>query len=118
MLMIFTAVEVFVLFALDDFWAYELTLLPMLFSLGMIFTVGNTLSMNEGRSNAGGASALVGLAGYIFGAITSPLVGLGNVMHATAIVFAACALAVLACAFLTRRVPADADMAKPPQPRK
>ncbi len=44
----FTAVEMGVLFFIDDFWAYEFVLLPMLFSLGMIFTVGNTLAMNEG----------------------------------------------------------------------
>lgn len=112
LLMIFTAVEVFVLFALDNFWAYELTLLPMLFSLGMIFTVGNTLAMNEGRTDAGGASALLGLMGYVFGAIAAPLVGLGNIMHSTAIVFGVFALLVLACSYGTKLMPADADMVK------
>ncbi len=111
-LMLFTAVEMGVLFFIDDFWAYEFVLLPMLFSLGMIFTVGNTLAMNEGRTNAGGASALVGLSGYIFGATVAPLVGIGNILHSTAIVFGIMASMTLALAYATKRISPDPDMIK------
>ena len=91
----------------DSFWAYEIPMVCLLFCLGMIFTVSNTLAMNEGRANAGGASALLGLAGYVFGAIVSPLVGIGNVMHSTAWAFLALGVMVLASSLLSKRVPAD-----------
>lgn len=95
------------LFFLDSFWAYELLLLPMLFCLGMIFTVGNTLAMNEGRNDAGDASAVLGLAGYVFGAIVSPLVGMGNIMHTTAITLLVLVVLVVVCAFFTKRIAPD-----------
>ena len=112
LLFIATAVQVAVLFLIDDFWAYELMMLPILFSLGMIFTVGNTLAMNEGRDNAGGASAVLGLAGYVFGATVAPLVGLGNIMYSTAIVFAVMATLILLCSYATSRLSPDPNMLK------
>ena len=103
------AAQVFVLFHIDDFWAFELLLVPMVFSLGMIFTVTNTLAMNEGRENAGAASAIIGIAGYLFGAVASPLVGQGNIMHSTAIVFGVITLLIIISAFLSRSLPVDLD---------
>lgn len=100
-------VEAYVLFMCDSFLAYELCLLPVLFCLGMIFTVGNTLAMNEGRQYAGISSAILGIGGYFFGAIVSPLVGHGNVMHSTAITFIIVSLIVLVSAILTARIPPD-----------
>lgn len=94
-------------FTVDNFWVYELLNLPMLVCLGMLFTVGNTLSMNEGRAHAGDASALIGLSGYIFGAIVSPLVGLGNVMHSLGIVVVVLAALVLIFAHCSRELPPD-----------
>lgn len=111
-LLIATFAQFGVLFFLNNFWAYELTMLPIVFSLGMIFTVGNTLAMNEGRSNAGGASALLGLTGYVFGAIVAPLVGIGNIMHSTAIVFVALAVITLAFAHATKALSPDPNMIK------
>lgn len=111
-LLITTFAQFGVLFFLNNFWAYELTMLPIVFSLGMIFTVGNTLAMNEGRSNAGGASALLGLTGYLFGAIVAPLVGIGNIMHSTAIVFVALAVITLAFAYATKALSPDPNMVK------
>lgn len=99
--------EAAVLWWVDSFWAYELLLLPMVFGLGMIFTVGNTLAMNEGRDNAGSASAILGLGGYVFGAIVAPLVGIGDITHSTAIVFLATTLIVAVFAVFVRRTPAD-----------
>lgn len=99
--------EAAVLWWVDSFWAYELLLLPMVFGLGMIFTVGNTLAMNEGRDNAGSASAILGLGGYVFGAIVAPLVGIGDITHSTALVFLATTLIVAVFAVFVRRTPAD-----------
>lgn len=101
------AVECFFLWKKADFWLFEAFLLPMLYGLGMLFTVGNTLAMNEGRNEAGAASAIIGIAGYIFGAIVSPLVGKDNIMHSTAMVFAAVAVIILLSAIWSVRQPAD-----------
>lgn len=106
-LMISAAVNAGALLFIHDFWAYEATLLPMIFSMGMIFTVGNTLAMNEGRTNAGAASAILGVGGYVFGAIVAPLVGLGNIMHSTAIVFLIMAGLTLFFSYGSKLLPAD-----------
>lgn len=106
-LVVTVAAEAFFLITSDGFWGYELLMLPILFCLGMIFTVSNTLAMNEGRQSAGVASAVLGIMGYVFGAVASPLVGMGNIMHSTAYVFIGCTVFVLLFAILTIRIPAD-----------
>ncbi len=100
-------------FTTNSFWVYELLNVPMLICLGLLFTVGNTLSMNEGRSHAGDASALIGLTGYIFGAVVSPLVGLGDVLHSTAIAFVALSILVLIFAHASRELPPDPNQIAP-----
>lgn len=106
-LIVAVGAEAFFLITSDGFWGYELLMLPILFCLGMIFTVSNTLAMNEGRQSAGVASAVLGIMGYVFGAVASPLVGMGNIMHSTAYVFIGCTAFVLLFAILTIRIPAD-----------
>lgn len=106
-LMLSVSVEGLVLLLIRDFWAYELALLPMIFCMGMIFTVGNTLAMNEGRTNAGAASAILGVGGYAFGAAVAPLVGLGDILHSTAIVFLVMGALTLLFSYGSRRLPAD-----------
>ncbi|MDE5875587.1 MAG: hypothetical protein K2H15_08055, partial [Muribaculaceae bacterium] len=69
--------------------------------------VGNTLAMNEGRDCAGDASALIGLMGYVFGATVSPLVGLGDMLHSTAITIVVLSILVLIFTRMTRELPAD-----------
>lgn len=108
-LMVTIAVLACVLFFFDSFWLYEIMLLPMLFCLGMIFTVGNTLAMNEGRNQAGDASALLGIFGYIFGAIVAPLVGMDDIMHSTAIVLLVLGVLVVIFSILTQRIAPDLD---------
>ena len=44
------------------------------------------------RNESGIASALLGAAGFAFGGIVSPLVGLGNTMYSTGAAFVVCAL--------------------------
>ncbi|MDE7413771.1 MAG: multidrug effflux MFS transporter [Muribaculaceae bacterium] len=94
-------------YEVDNIWVYEALNLPMLICLGMLFTVGNTLAMNEGRDCAGDASALIGLMGYVFGATVSPLVGLGNMLHSTAITLLVLSILVLIFAHISRVLPAD-----------
>lgn len=107
MLIISTIITAGIMWLVDDFWAFEVSLLPMLFSMGMIFTVGNTLAMNEGRLSAGTASAILGIMGYIFGAIVAPLVGLGDIMHSAAIAFIVLAATTFIFAFASRKLAPD-----------
>ena len=90
-----------------SFILYELCLIPMVFALGMIFTMGNTLAMNEGKTDAGAASAIIGIMGYIYGAIVPPVVGSHGVLHSTAITLLAIATITLIFAIFSRRLPAD-----------
>lgn len=90
-----------------SFWGYEVLLTPTMFFLGAIFTVSNTLAMNEGRTSAGEASAAIGIMGYIFGAIVSPLVGQGDILHSTAIGYGVLGVIVLLFAILSYRLAPD-----------
>lgn len=106
-LFVFIIAESVALYTVHSFWLYEGLLCPALVFCGMIFASANTLAMNEGRANAGEASAVLGISGYIIGGIASPLVGLGDIMHGTAIVFAGLASCILVMAFRSRRIAPD-----------
>ena len=95
------------LLMVDNVWIYEGWNVLMIFCMGMMFTVANTLAMNEGRDCAGDASALVGFVGYVFGAVASPLVGIGNILHSTAIVMMVLAAVTLVFTHITRVLPPD-----------
>lgn len=106
-LMATTVIEAVTMWSHPRLWLFELLLMPMIFALGMIFTVSNTLAMNEGRNAAGTASALLGIVGYIFGGIAAPLVGLGDIFHSTAVVLTVLAAITLGAALAGRRLPVD-----------
>ena len=108
-LAIAVAIEAAAMFVFDHFLIYELALIPILFFLGMLFTSGNALAMNEGRDKAGTASAILGIGGYMFGAVSSPMVGVGNIMHSSAIVFGVLAAITLIAAYMSRALPAEAN---------
>ena len=99
--------EAIALYTIDSIWIYEICTVIILFALGTIFTTSNTLAMNEGRQQAGEASSLLGISGYIVGAIVSPMVGIGNVLHSTAIVYAIVTIAVIVCARLSSMIAPD-----------
>lgn len=99
--------EAIALCTVHSIWLFEGCMVMALFGLGNIFTASNTLAMNEGRAQAGEASSILGIAGYIVGAIVTPLVGLGNIMHSSAITFVALAVIVLFFASITAKIPAD-----------
>lgn len=93
----------------DSVWLFEGMIIPMLFFSGIVFASGNTLAMNEGRANAGAASAILGLGGYIFGFTVSPLVGLGDILRSTSIGMVVCALVCLYFAWRSWRLPVEAN---------
>lgn len=100
------------LWCIHSFWVFEAWMIPAVFGLGLIFTPANTLAMNEGRADAGTSSAVLGVTGYIFGMIVTPLVGLGNVLHSTAIVFMVLGVLVAVVACASARLAPDLDTAE------
>lgn len=94
------------------FWAYELVAVPLVLCLGMIFSSANTLAMDVGRADAGTSSAILGVVKYILAAIVSPLCGLGNLMHSSAVVIVVTAAIALLFAFLAYRLSPLSDMVK------
>lgn len=91
------------LWLIDSFWLFEALSWAMLFLLGLIFTMSNSLAMNEGRSDAGRASAILGVVGYALGAAVAPLCGIGNILHSTALVLGAMTLLILLFGLLSAR---------------
>lgn len=102
----FALAEAVAIYFIDSIWVFEGLILPMLFFSGLVFASANTLAMTEGHVEAGSASAILGLGGYIFGCIVSPLVGLGNILHSTSWALVICALIALYYAWLSFRLPA------------
>lgn len=102
-------VGAYALWHIHSFLLFEICTVSMLFGGGMIFSVSNTLAMNEGRTQAGEASALLGVAGYVVGAVVAPLVGIGGILHSTAIVFLSLLLLVVVFSVWTYRLKPDLD---------
>ena len=82
------------------FWGYEILVFIMLFSVGMVFTSSTTLAMSEGKSKIGWASAIVGAAGFLFGGIVTPLVGLGTIQISTYLVMTVCSLIAMSLSYM------------------
>lgn len=61
------AAQAITLYTIHSIWVFEATMVVMLFALGLIFSTTNTLAMNEGRMQAGEASSVLGVSGYITG---------------------------------------------------
>lgn len=74
---------------------YEVLLDLMLVSVGFTLTASTTLALDCAREEAGTASALFGAVGFIAGGVVAPLVGMGSIMHSTAITFVVAAVLAL-----------------------
>lgn len=107
MVLVGTLAEGFALWFVDSAWLYEGCMWMILFGLGLVFTTTNTLAMNEGRQHAGEAAAVIGVAGYIVGAVVSPLVGMGNVLHSTAITYVVLGLLTVITAIGSAKIAPD-----------
>lgn len=101
-LLFFSICEMAALFSGCPFWLYECLILGILFSLGFCFTSATTLAMDSGRQYSGSASALLGAVSFAFGGLVSPLVGLGDQMRTTGLLFVVCGLCALGCALIGR----------------
>ena len=101
---LFAIAEAVVLWLDCGLTGYEIAVVPMLFGSGMVFSTANALSMEVGRDDAGSASAILNVVKYIFAAVVTPLVGLGNIMHSTVVVFVCVALVSAFFLMLVRRL--------------
>ncbi len=100
LVLIFTVIQLIGAFFLDNFWFYETVMFLTLVCVGMIFTSASTMAMEAGRASIGSASAIVGGIGFILGGAISPIVGLGDIMVTTGIVYVASAAIVFMFASL------------------
>ncbi|MDE7397697.1 MAG: multidrug effflux MFS transporter [Muribaculum sp.] len=107
---VFAVAEAVVMWHEAPFLYYELCAVPMLLFSGMIFSSANTLSMEVGRDEAGTASAILSVVKYVFAAVVSPLVGLGDMFHSAAIAFVAVTSVALFLAWIASRLAPLADM--------
>ncbi len=94
------------------FLLYEVCAIPMLLCAGMIFSSANSLSMEEGHQDAGTASAILSVVKYAFAAVITPLVGLGNMFHSTAIAYVGITAVAAALALIAKRLPPLPDMVR------
>ena len=74
-----------------SFAAYEALVVVLLACKRLCFTSTVAMAMNEEHNNAGAASALVGAMIFLFGGVVSPLVGMGDIVVTTSIIFVVCA---------------------------
>ena len=96
-------IQALVLWTDTGIWVYESLVCLMLLMVGITLTSSSTHAMDCARDNAGTASALLGAVGFVAGAVAAPLIGLGSVLHSTAIVYAvAAAVALLSLAGLKK----------------
>lgn len=109
LLMAGVGAEAAALYMIHSIWVFEAAMVVMLFALGLIFSTTNTLAMNEGRYQAGEASSVLGVSGYVVGAVVSPLVGLDNILHSTAITYMALAIVIFVCSQLSYSIAPDLD---------
>lgn len=99
--------ESMALYMVHSLLVFEIFAIVILFGLGLIFSTTNTLAMNEGRMQAGEASSVLGVSGYVVGAIVSPLVGIGNILHATAIAFVAVTALIVIVGWCSMKIAPD-----------
>lgn len=82
-LSVFTGITLWLEMPIIDF---EITLFLTLIFGGIVLPTSTALALDTERQNAGTASAIFGAVSFLAGGIVSPLVGVGNILHTTAII--------------------------------
>lgn len=85
------------------FGLFEVTLVPMLFCVGMITPVGITLALRSVAENRGITSALLGAFPFLLGGAVAPLTGIGDMLRSTALIIVPCSLVCAALWMISRR---------------
>lgn len=68
---------------------FEIALFLTLAFGGIVLPTSTALALDTERQNTGTASAIFGAISFLTGGIVSPLVGIGNILHSTAIIMVA-----------------------------
>lgn len=102
-LLIFAIISAFSLYMDMPFIWFELSLILLLTCLGLVFPAATALAMDAERNNAGAASAVIGSLTFLAGSICTPLVGMGNLLHSTALCLLAGAILAVLFSYLARR---------------
>ena len=89
---------------------FEVCIIVMLFGSGMVFSTTNALSMEEGRADAGSAGAILNVVKYIFAAAVAPLVGIGNILHSSAVGFLSVTFFTIVLLVTTQRLKPLSEM--------
>ena len=84
-MLIFSITTGFCLFFNLPFLYFETSLIFVLFFFGLLLPSSTALALDSERENAGSASAAIGSITFLGGSICTPLVGIGNLLHSTAI---------------------------------
>lgn len=82
---------------------FEGILFILCFSMGMTFPIAVAFALNSARKQAGTASAILGATGLLAGSVVSPLVGIGNILVTTGIIFVIASVFSGLFAFLSSR---------------
>jgi MFS transporter, DHA1 family, multidrug resistance protein len=82
----------------------EVTFMIILLGFGLLQPVPMSIALDSERNNAGVASAALGASGFLAGGIAAPLVGSGNMLITTSIMFVVGAIIVSFCVFLSLRM--------------
>ncbi|WP_244298117.1 MFS transporter [Actinobacillus vicugnae] len=93
----------FALFTQINVWLLELGFFVQLLTLGLMLPALSTLAMSAEKECAGSASALIGFVVFVFGAIISPLVGIGDIFVSSAIAIFVSSVFTLWCYFAVRK---------------
>lgn len=104
--------EAWVMYHADHFWCYELMAIPMLAGSGMVFSSANSLGMDVGSADAGTAGAILNVIKYIFAAVVAPIVGMGNILHSSAITFVCVAAVAFILALFASKLKPLPEMVK------
>ena len=64
----------------------------LLLGLGFILPAGSAIAMSLERERAGSASAFFGFVPFFLGGVISPLVGIRNIFHSSAIAIVVCSV--------------------------
>lgn len=71
---------------------FEISLFAMIFFCGILIPTGNMQALNAEPHKKGVAAALSGALAFLFGGLAAPLVGIGNLIHSTVILFMTCSI--------------------------
>jgi len=102
-LLISALLTAFCLFNNMPFIYFESCLVILMMFFGLLLPSCTALALDSERKNAGAASAIIGSLTFLVGSICSPLVGIGNLLHSTAICIVTGALLAALFCFLARR---------------